>query len=322
MPDGSKHYHKPSNYDFLCDEFKSFIDTYRRVTESIPFKPYFKSMEYAACSFLLKLQKMGINSFELITEKDILDLFSTDEKISKSYDFKYNVEVAFKMCAPFYSNSLFSNIILYLPNLPKIKKNIQYLTKSEIEKIKFVLDNDPSVSLQNKAICLLALYTGLRNCDIATLSFDKIDWENDLICITQNKTGIPLTLPLRAVVGNALFDYITKERPQSPERFIFLTVNAPFRRLHTTNLNAICISIMNKAGIRNKPNDRRGFHLFRHYVATSLLGNGVEQPIISSTLGHQSPSSLNSYLNADLIHLKDCSLSINDFPFREEVFQS
>lgn len=322
MPDGLKHYRKPSNYDFLCSEFQHFIEVYRKAIESVPSKSYFKSVEYTACSFLLKLQKAGINCLDLITEKDVLKLFSTDEKISKSYDFKYNVEVAFKTCAPFYANSLCSRIISYLPNFQKIKKNVQCLSKSEIEKIKFILDNDSSVSLQNKAICLLALYTGLRSCDIATFSLDEIDWENDLICVKQNKTGNPLALPLRAIVGNALFDYITKERPQSSERFIFLTVNAPYRRLHTTNLNAICVSIMDKAGIRNKPNERRGFHLFRHYVATSLLGNGVEQPIISSTLGHQSPNSLNSYLSADFVHLKGCSLSINDFPFRKEVFES
>lgn len=78
---------------------------------------------------------------------------------------------------------------------------------------------------------------------------------------------------------------------------------------------------MNKAGIRNSPDDRRGLHLFRHYVATSLLENGVEQPVISSTLGHQSPESLNSYLSADFVHLKECALSIDLFPIRKEVFQ-
>ena len=78
---------------------------------------------------------------------------------------------------------------------------------------------------------------------------------------------------------------------------------------------------MGKAGIRQNPGDRKGMHLFRHYLATSLLGHGVEQPIISSTLGHQSPCSLAPYLNADFVHLKECALNIDRFPVRKEVFQ-
>lgn len=187
--------------------------------------------------------------------------------------------------------------------------------------IKSVLEEDTTLSLQNKAICLLALYTGMRSSDICSLTFKSIDWDNNLIRIKQQKTGAALVLLLRAVVGNAIFNYITKERPKSSADTIFLTVNAPYRRLHSSNLNAICVFIMEKAGIRQNPGDRKGMHLFRHYLATSLLGHGVEQPIISSTLGHQSHSSLAPYLSADFTHLKECALNIERFPVRKEVFQ-
>lgn len=78
---------------------------------------------------------------------------------------------------------------------------------------------------------------------------------------------------------------------------------------------------MKKAGIRSNAGDRRGFHLFRHHLATLLLENGVQQPIISSTLGHQSPDSLNPYLSSDFLHLKECALSIDCFPVDRKVFQ-
>jgi site-specific recombinase XerD len=78
---------------------------------------------------------------------------------------------------------------------------------------------------------------------------------------------------------------------------------------------------MKKAGIRIDKGNRRGFHLFRHHLATTLLENGIEQPVISSTLGHQSPNSLNSYLETDFLHLKECALSIDRFPVKKEVFQ-
>jgi len=321
MPNGLKHAHKSSAYDSLSAEFKDFIDTYRNLEGLGYSKKYLKSTSYMVCSFLLDLQNKGINSFKSVTEESVLDVFSSDGKICRSYNFKYTVEFAFKTCLPFYGDGICSRMLSYLPALPHIKKNVQYLTKEEMWRIKSVLEKDTTLSLQNKAICLLALYTGMRSSDICSLTFKSIDWDNDLIRIKQQKTNAALVLPLRAVVGNAIFDYITKERPKSSADTIFLTVNAPYRRLHSSNLNAICVSIMGKAGIRQNPGDRKGMHLFRHYLATSLLGYGVEQPIISSTLGHQSPSSLAPYLSADFTHLKECALNIERFPVRKEVFQ-
>lgn len=322
MPNGLKHAHKSSAYDSLSTEFKDFIDTYRNLEGLGYSKKYLKRTSYMVCSFLLELQNKGVNSFNSVTEKSVLNVFSSSGKICRSYSFKYAVEFAFKTCLPFYRDEICSKILSYLPALPHVKKNVQYLTEEEIRRIKSVLEEDITLSLQNKAICLLALYTGMRSSDICSLTFKSIDWKNDRIRIKQQKTGALLTLPLRAVVGNAIFEYITKERPKSSVDTIFLTVNAPYRRLHSSNLNAICITVMNKAGIRQNLGDRKGMHLFRHYVATSLLGYGVEQPIISSTLGHQSPSSLAPYLSADFIHLKECALNIDRFPVRKEVFQS
>lgn len=321
MPNGLKHAHKSSAYDYLAADFKDFIDTYRNLEGLGYSKDYLKRTSYMVCSFFLDLQNKGVTSFKSVTEKSVLDVFSLDGKISRSYNFKYTVELAFKTCLPFYGDRIISKILSYLPALPRVKQNVQYLTKKEMWQIKSVLEDDITLSLQNKAICLLALYTGMRSSDICSLTFKSIDWENDLIHIKQQKTGVALVLPLRAIVGNAIFDYITRERPKSSADTIFLTVNAPYRRLHSSNLNAICITVMGKAGIRQNPGDRKGMHLFRHYLATSLLGHGVEQPIISSTLGHQSPCSLAPYLNADFVHLKECALNIDRFPVRKEVFQ-
>jgi len=76
---------------------------------------------------------------------------------------------------------------------------------------------------------------------------------------------------------------------------------------------------MDAAKIRLNSGDRRGFHLFRHHLAISLLENEVSQPVISQIMGHSSPVSVEAYLSADFRHLKDCALSIDCFPLRKEV---
>jgi len=78
---------------------------------------------------------------------------------------------------------------------------------------------------------------------------------------------------------------------------------------------------MSVAKIREMAGDRKGFHIFRHHMATALLENGISQPIISRILGHTSPASLDTYLSADFPHLKECALSIERFPLRKEVLK-
>jgi len=38
-------------------------------------------------------------------------------------------------------------------------------------------------------------------------------------------------------------------------------------------------------------------------------------------LGHTSPESINPYVDADLEHLRECSLDIEDYPVAEKVFE-
>jgi integrase len=202
------------------------------------------------------------------------------------------------------------------------RKNIQYLTSEEIVKVKAVLaPEETSLHLRDKAVGLLALYTGLRCCDIAGMSLDCIEWSEDLIRVKQQKTDVPLELPMTAIVGNAIFDYITKERPKTERSEIFLSESCPYGALKSASLAHIANRIMEAACIRQGKGNRRGFHIFRHHLATALLGNGIPQPVISRILGHTSPDSLDAYLSSDFPHLKECSLSVERFPLRKEVMQ-
>ena len=74
------------------------------------------------------------------------------------------------------------------------------------------------------------------------------------------------------------------------------------------------------AGIRQEAGSRKGTHIFRHNAASSMLENGIQQPVISKVLGHSSPQSLDAYLSADFVHLKECALDIGAFPIGKGVF--
>jgi len=310
-------------YQYLSQEFKRVIDAYREYEEWHGTKNartiYGESSN--AASFLYELQYTGINTPESITQKDVIAVFLNDDgTLRRSCSYKKIIAAVFKANVPT-NPELFSRLAAYLPDLRENRKNIQYLTDEEVAEIKRVLaEPESGLSLRDKAIGMLALCYGLRCCDIAKLEVDDVDLDGDKISIRQQKTSVPLELPLTTSVGNSLYDYVVAERSESDCKFIFLSENRPFGRLTEGSLGNIAAKIMKAAGIRQDAGDRKGFHIFRHRLATDLLGKGVAQPIISKITGHTSPDSLETYLSSDFAHLKECSLSIEQFPIRREVF--
>lgn len=210
-------------------------------------------------------------------------------------------------------------ILSFLPLLRETRKNIQYLTQEEVRLLRAAVESS-GFSARNRAVILLLLFTGLRGCDIAGLTFRSIDWEKERILVEQQKTSVPVEIPLSAVVGNAIYDYLEQERPDTGSLSLFLTETHPFSPISAQGIANIVSKACRLAGIRQDPGDRKGTHIFRHNLASSMLENGVPQPVITQTLGHTAPDSLEPYLRADFVHLKECALSIEDFPLAGEVF--
>ena len=153
LPDGHKHYISPHHYELLNEE-------YREITE-VAFCIVGKhckssaNVKYALSPFFFHLQEMGIYSLESITEEAVLEMFSQDGELDKSHSCKYTVEYGLKACLTHYGQSV-ERIIAYLPSIPNKRKNIQYLTEQELAAIKYTLENDSTISLQDKVIITLA----------------------------------------------------------------------------------------------------------------------------------------------------------------------
>jgi len=310
------------SYHLLIPEYQELIDFYCKTEKERGKKIttiYVEAMNTA--SFLYAMQKKGFESLDTVTEDAVLSFFLSDEgELIKSCSYKKNIRAVFKAGIAWKEREC-QKVLYFLPLLREKRKNIQYLTKEEVQKIRDTIDNPLSgLSQRNRAIGMLLLHVGLRGCDIAALEMDSIDWIAGKLWIIQQKTENPLELPLMPIVGNAIYDYITTERPDSDHRFLFLSETRPFTPLASRSVGSIVTKMFRIVGIRQDKGARKGTHIFRHYLASFLMGNGIPQPIISRTLGHTSPDSLEPYLRADFVHLKECALSIEKFPVAEEVF--
>lgn len=312
---------KPDNYENLSPEYKNVIDVFvKSTTDRGVSESYIRHLKLAAAKFFDYHQTHGTHSLLDVSERAVQNYFHDGEKIVRGFDVMKQIKNVLKECIPHYHHGECERIISFLPAMKKFHKTYPFLEEEELEKIKSVLlgDDCTNLTLRDKAIVTIAFYTGLRGCDIAALTFDNIDWEHNIIHLIQNKTGAPLTLPLRPVVGNAIFDYVEQERPGSDNETIFLTQDKKARKLRTTSMYNAATAVLTKAGVRAE-GGKRGPHLFRHNFAVALLQNGIQTPVISEILGHASPASIEPYLESDLIRLKECALSIGNYPVGKEV---
>jgi integrase len=268
-------------YPLLSAEFKGIIDCYRKFENQRGRKlaTTIEGEASQATGFFHCLQQSGINAIDKITQSSVLSVFVDGKgEIIRSHTYKNATATVLNACiaAGSESSESLAKVAAFLPELRKNRKNIQYLTHDEISKIKRILTNTNSgISLRNKAVGILLLYTGLRRSDIAGLKIGDIDWEREVIFICQQKTNVPKQLPIRAIVGNALYDYITLERPATENEYVFISQNRPYERFTNRGIGSIADVIMKAANVRQNTGDRKGMHVFRHHVATALMENGV-----------------------------------------------
>jgi integrase len=182
------------------------------------------------------------------------------------------------------------------------------LTLEEEVQLLNSIDRSTSLGKRNYAMVLLAIRTGLRSVDIVNLKLADINWRTNTISIIQQKNCRPLSLPLLPEVGNALTDYILQARPKSDEPHLFLKIFPPFTKL--TSCYNISRRIVDKLAIRQCRSQYKGFHLFRHSVASRMLKSEVNLSVISNVLGHGSPESSKVYLSTDGTQLKACALTL------------
>ena len=187
-------------------------------------------------------------------------------------------------------------------------------SNEEAQKILNEIDTSSAQRKRNFAMVRLAYSTGLRGCDIVNLKFENIDWQTSEIRLTQEKTNIPLALPLDATTGNAIAEYILHGRPICDSEYIFVRMQRPY-----TKLCSLWCMIAGYAHTALGPSLKmNGPHAFRRGMGRRLLEAGVPSPMICDVLGHASADSLRQYTASSLECLKQCTRTMEAIPVMQE----
>lgn len=184
----------------------------------------------------------------------------------------------------------------------------------EAQKILNEIDTNSAQGKRNYAIVMLAYSTGLRGCDIVNLKFENIDWQASEIRLTQEKTNIPLALPLDVATGNAIAEYILHGRPACDSEYIFVRLCRPYTKMRSL-WRLIAKYAHSALGAARKMN---GSHAFRRGMGRRLLEAGVPSPMICDVLGHASADSLRQYTASSLECLKQCARTMEAIPVMQE----
>ncbi len=156
--------------------------------------------------------------------------------------------------------------------------------------------------IRDRALVMLIAMYGFRATEVASLRFEDIDWEQNLISVSRVKRRGKQTYPLIPLVGNAIIRYLREVRPPSAHREIFLSLTRPYRPISRSVLYSMICVRMKELGIRSH---HLGPHALRHACASHLVAEGLSLKEIGDHLGHRCSAATRIYAKVDLVALRE-----------------
>ncbi|MCL2400890.1 MAG: site-specific integrase [Defluviitaleaceae bacterium] len=270
---------------------KNTIDSYRNV----------------AAKFLIFSEINGVQQIKNIPQS-LIPLFFQELSHSWSATSIRTSAAALRSLLRFFEAS--ESTIRIIPRRCPRKTDItQSLTEPQKEQLWEYL-KCADMPTRDKAIVMLMLFAGLRPSDVINLKLEDIKWMNNTICLIQQKTGKPLTLPMAPVIGNAIKDYVCNYRPIVTHRNVFLKSVAPYTPLSDhAACHAIIKNALHQACIDTEGGERGG-RLLRRSAATGFLRAGVRMSDISAAMGHSKQETTEIYLSNDEDAMRRCVLPL------------
>jgi site-specific recombinase XerD len=176
-----------------------------------------------------------------------------------------------------------------------------FLRPEETQQVSDGCNRQTAIGRRDYAMLLLCARLGLRAGEVAALRLDEIDWGNGCLAI-RSKGGRWTHMPLPHEVGEAIAEYLTDGRPSCHDRHVFIRAHAPYTGFgSSSSVSTVASQALVRAGVVWP---RKGAHLFRHTLATQMLGQGASLAEIGQLLRHQHPDTTRIYAKVDLPALR------------------
>jgi integrase/recombinase XerD len=157
---------------------------------------------------------------------------------------------------------------------------VDALSEEQVEKLLFYVEDRRKVTLRNKLIVYLLLYTGVRVSELVGIQIADIDFLTSTLKVT-GKGGKRREIGLRQDVLYLIRQYMKEERSESVFRDSpYLLLSQRAGKMHRDAVRGWLAKISKELGFKLHP------HLFRHTFCTRLLKKGVDLTTVSKLAGH------------------------------------
>jgi integrase len=201
---------------------------------------------------------------------------------------------------------------------PRRVRALPCFTREETDCLIKGIDTGTPCGKRDYAMVVLAVSTGLRCCDIVALRLDEIDWRRDEIRLVQAKTSRPLVLPLPALAGNAVAEWILHGRPDCDAPEVFVRLQPPYVKLGNSTGSTLMRRRLARAGIGHAARDGKSFHALRRTTGTRLIESGAGLPLAAQILGHARINSSRRYFALASEQLRQCCLPLENLACTRE----
>jgi site-specific recombinase XerD len=147
-------------------------------------------------------------------------------------------------------------------------------------------------TVREKAILSLLAYSGIRNGELCNARVIDLDTTEQLLRIHGTKPVKDRAVVVPSPCLSILVDYL-KDRNPKPKDWMFTTVRNG-NQLQTQDLRKLVRVAAERAGIKRRVHP----HLFRHSLATNLLGRGTGVLAIKEQMGHVHLGTTMRYLHS------------------------
>jgi integrase len=177
------------------------------------------------------------------------------------------------------------------------------LTPEEVQRLEAHCAQAKRAPLRLLAMVRLALDLGLRVGEIAKLEITDFDWRAGTVTLKRTKSQRQDVLPLPAVTGQALSEYMRHERPATTLPSLFVRRVAPHDRpIGVDTVSQAIGRALRGAGIS------RSCHSLRHTLACRLVNSGSSIKEVADVLRHRSLDTSLIYAKLDLQLLAEVAL--------------
>ena len=166
-------------------------------------------------------------------------------------------------------------------------RNRRFVNDEE-ERLKAVIDSHSNPML--KWIVDLAIETGMRSSEIATLKLDQVDIKRQIVHLLETKNTTPRTVPMSKRATETMS--MAMKNPVRPKttHLIFFGEAGKDGKIRPYNFNKVWGEKRTAAGLANFH-----FHDMRHEAVSRFVERGFSDQEVSAISGHKSMQMLKKY---------------------------